>query len=49
MKYKCVCTHEYQDNRYGLGMRVVTPTSLNGRKAVRCTVCGKIQLAKEEK
>ena len=49
MKYKCVCTHEYQDAKYGLGIRVVTPTTLNGRPAVKCTVCGKVQLAKVEK
>lgn len=49
MTYKCVCIHEFQDAKYGLGMRVVTPTSLNGRLAVKCTVCGRVQLAKEGK
>jgi len=38
---KCICKHEYQDKKYGSGMRVC-----NARKAkqgnrviYRCTVC----------
>ena len=32
---ECVCSHDYQDKRYGKGKRVMNPTK-NGH---RCTVC----------
>jgi hypothetical protein len=35
---RCECKHEYQDKRYGMGMRVHTPKKTAGW---RCTVCGK--------
>ena len=37
MIQKCVCKNEYQDKRYGVGMRVHT-VGIKGDK--RCTVCG---------
>lgn len=36
---KCVCKHQYQDERYGEGKRVYV-TNLKGQKI--CTVCSKI-------
>ena len=42
MRVKCVCKHEFQDKRYGPGMRVTTPVNKalkEGRDAHRCTVC----------
>ncbi len=33
----CTCKHEYQDTKYGKGMRV--KNSMHG--GYRCTVCGK--------
>ena len=33
----CNCKHEYQDKKYGKGMRVMAPTT-NG---FRCVVCSK--------
>lgn len=34
------CTpHEFQDKRYGRGMRIMNPCK--GGTSVRCTVCGK--------
>lgn len=41
---QCDCQNEYQDSRYGRGMRVTTPDNIQQAKgsfAVRCTVCGK--------
>ena len=40
---KCSCNYEYQDKRYGQGMRVHTPckpATPNGPPRWRCTVCG---------
>ena len=37
---KCECVHEYQDKRYGKGMRVHNTCGRDGKSA-RCTVCGK--------
>ena len=40
----CTCEHEYQDEKYGKGMRVHTPAknkSDKGRIEPRCTVCGR--------
>lgn len=34
---KCSCTHEYQDQKYGKGMRVKNGTQ---KGTHRCTVCG---------
>ena len=37
---KCTCKHEYQDKKYGKGMRVHTPTTKDVTKdTCRCTVC----------
>jgi hypothetical protein len=36
----CNCKHEYQDEKYGKGMRVFTPKMPSGKLAGwRCTVC----------
>lgn len=42
---KCSCEHKYQDEKYGLGMRVhnqihTLPTMSD---QFRCTVCGKVK------
>lgn len=39
MQLKCTCSNEYQDKKYGQGMRVVTPCQKE--HTYRCTVCGK--------
>lgn len=36
---RCSCSHEYQDQKYGKGMRVHNPTASNPPRH-RCTVCG---------
>lgn len=45
MKVNCSCKHEYQDQKYGKGVRVATPVNKTLDKgilrAVRCTVCSK--------
>ena len=41
---KCECKNEFQDKRYGVGMRVTTPNNTEqskGRFVVRCTVCSR--------
>ena len=48
MLIKCNCTHDYQDKKYGVKMRVSTPTALNGRPAACCTVCGVKQQIKDK-
>ena len=40
---KCKCKHAFQDEKYGLSMRVHTiadKQSTSGQKKGRCTVCG---------
>lgn len=37
---KCNCDHEYQDRKYGNGMRAHNPQKTVPVK-YRCTVCGK--------
>jgi len=37
MVLKCDCKHEYQDSKYGAGMRVHNQT----KNGYRCVVCGK--------
>lgn len=34
---KCECSSQYQDEKYGAGLRVYNAT----KKGARCTVCGK--------
>lgn len=37
---KCKCTNEYQDKRYGIGMRVANRRFGKGKETFfRCTVC----------
>jgi hypothetical protein len=36
----CTCKSEYQDRKYGHGMRVVTTSGKSGYRQ-HCTVCGK--------
>lgn len=41
---KCDCKNEFQDKRYGQGMRVMNECGSEGSKTgkkVRCTVCEK--------
>lgn len=35
---KCVCSNDYQDKRYGYGMRVCNSKKAGG---YRCSVCGR--------
>lgn len=39
----CECHHSYQDDRYGLGMRIMNMQGKDLSKSteVKCTVCGK--------
>lgn len=38
---KCACAHVYQDEQYGVGMRLYNPCSGSGNEIeYRCTVCG---------
>lgn len=39
---ECVCKHEFQDERYGRGMRVHNPCKQENSTAFRCTVCGMV-------
>jgi hypothetical protein len=43
---KCVCTHAWQDKKYGEGNRVANEMK-NGN--YRCTVCGKEMMSFEPK
>ena len=40
---KCTCVHEFQDQNYGMGMRLHTKVKqkVSTDKTWRCTVCGK--------
>ena len=38
------CKHEYQDERYGLKMRVHNPLKGDTHTLYRCTVCEKVPL-----
>lgn len=38
---RCTCTHEYQDKKYGKGMRVMDQTAEVRPVTYRCTVCEK--------
>jgi len=40
-KVNCKCAHEFQDERYGKGVRVANATQKKNEKQteVRCTVC----------
>ena len=41
---KCTCKHEYQDEKYGKGMRVFNRMEqVKQGKKYRCTVCGAIK------
>lgn len=37
----CGCVHEYQDKKYGKGVRAVTPVNKSNAGEVRCTACGR--------
>jgi hypothetical protein len=37
---ECVCPHEFQDQRYGKGKRVMNPM----KSGHRCTVCGRAHI-----
>ena len=38
---KCTCKHEFQDKKYGKGMRLANQGAVNFGDKFRCTVCGK--------
>jgi len=41
---ECICSHEYQDHKYGKNKRVMNSCkSKDGKINYRCTVCGKEQ------
>lgn len=52
-KVTCTCKHEYQDQTYGLGVRVANTTKKTddkaGKQEVRCTVCSKIHTVSQDK
>jgi len=39
---KCSCRSEYQDQKYGQGMRVHNTVKVKSGTEYRCTVCGKV-------
>lgn len=39
---KCTCKNEYQDEKYGKGMRVHNSTFDVQKNGYRCTVCEKL-------
>lgn len=39
---KCNCAHEYQDQKYGAGIRVHNLAGKKGATVAICTVCGKV-------
>ena len=46
IKKRCTCKSEYQDEKYGKGIRVHNKTGISGVRSVgqsgwRCTVCGR--------
>lgn len=43
-RQKCKCTHEYQDQKYGKGVRVMNATERQNENKidVRCTVCNTV-------
>jgi len=45
VKKKCVggCTHPFQDERYGKGVRLMNPIASGGFPKYRCTVCSREQ------
>lgn len=45
---QCVCEHDFQDKKYGKGMRVMNPANQRGKMPgrYRCTVCGKERFSK---
>lgn len=38
---RCSCSHSFQDETYGKGMRVFNPIGKDGTSGYRCSVCGK--------
>ena len=47
----CSCRHEFQDKEYGPGKRLHNRMSKDGKssKKARCTVCGTVHEAREQK
>lgn len=45
MIIKCTCKHEFQDARYGKGIRVHNKikSKSSGMEEFRCTVCGTVR------
>jgi hypothetical protein len=45
-KLRCSCAHEYQDEKYGAGIRVHNygeKKSVGGNAGYACTVCGNVK------
>lgn len=40
--FPCTCKSEYQDKRYGPGLRVHNEAKSSKAAGWRCTVCGKV-------
>ncbi len=40
-KFRCTCKHDFQDKRYGKGVRIHTVGGEKDRRVYKCTVCGK--------
>ncbi len=44
IKSKCDCSHTYQDQKHGLGIRVKNPCKKGSNETgYRCPVCGKVE------
>lgn len=41
--HKCTCKNEYQDKRYGQGMRVMNKCGSQTNVEYRCTVCATVK------
>lgn len=47
---KCICDHDFQDQKYGPGMRVMAPTGKGENSGTyKCTVCGRTQSGEKQK
>ena len=50
MILNCTCSHEFQDETYGKGRRVMNPATEKGKKPnqYRCTVCSALKEKREK-
>lgn len=47
IKMECTCFHEYQNEKYGPGIRVFN--EMQSGSNARCTVCGTVKERKHER